>query len=197
MNDTEQTGGVVPPKKQRLPGILLLLGVFLAGMLCGGGLAVLHVMHRIREGMQNPEMRTEHIVERMSRQLDLTPEQQKRVRVILQTQEKELGKIRKESWPKVVARMDLTEKEIGDVLMPDQREHWRAMVAELRRRVLPGGLRPPRPPEALRPGFGPGMDRGGRGLGGMGRHGQGPEDAPPPPPPPAGEPPLLPHGGAE
>ena len=192
MSDTEQTGGVVPPKKRRLPGILLLLGVFLAGMLCGGGLAVLHVMHRIREGMQNPEMRTEHIVERMSRQLDLTPEQQKRVRAILQTQEKELGKIRKESWPKVVARMDLTEKEIGDVLMPDQREHWRAMVAELRRRVLPGGLRPPRPPEEQRPGFGPGM---GRGPGGMGRHGQRPEDAPPPP---AGEPPLPPPpGGAE
>ena len=144
MSDTEQTGGVVPPKKRRLPGILLLLGVFLGGMLCGGGLAALHVMHRIREGMQNPEMRTEHVVERMSRQLDLTPEQQGRIHSILQAQDQELAKIRQENWPNVMARMELTEKAIGEVLKPDQREHWRGMVAELRRRCLPGGLRQPR-----------------------------------------------------
>ena len=194
MNDTEQANGVLPPNRRRLPGIVLLLGVFLAGMLCGGGLAVLHVMHRIREGMHDPARRTEHVVERMSRQLDLTPEQQARIRSILQAQDKELANIRKESWPKVVARMERTEQEIGELLKPDQRERWRAMIDDLRRHCLPGGMRQPRGGPS---GIGhQDLRRGQEPVPGRGRPEPGPAGKPlpprpddrlPPPPPAAGE----------
>ena len=145
MSDTNQTGGVVPPKKRRVPAILPLLGIFLAGMLCGAGLGAQYVMHRLRDGVRNPEHRIDHMLRGMSKMLELTPEQEKRARAILDAQEKDLMAIRKAGWPKVTARLERTDREIGDLLDAGQLKKWRELSEGMHRHwmpAVPGGMRP-------------------------------------------------------
>ncbi len=142
----EQTEIIAPPKIRRWPRIVLWLALFVAGMLCGAGLTVLHVMHVIRQGMAHPHDRTEHIMDRMTQQLDLTADQQKRIRDILTAQGRDLAAIHKDTMSKVKERLQRAEREIGEVLTPAQLEKWRALMNDMRQRWQPpgpGGMQPP------------------------------------------------------
>jgi hypothetical protein len=157
-----------------LPGAALLACGFLAGALCGGSLVARHVLNKIQKGIEYPESRVEETVMRMSRSLDLTPEQEQKIRKVLTTQDQELIALRKQIWPKVTARLEQTEKEIGEMLNADQREKWRDRIGRDRQQWGPpggpGGMRPP-------PAFGEGRHQGegrmGEGRPGDGRMGEG------------------------
>lgn len=124
-----------------LSGVLLLLCGFLAGMLCGGSLVARHLLSKIQKGMEYPESRVEEVMMRMSRNLDLTPDQQQKIRTILVAQEKELSGLRQQILPKVSLRLEQTEKAVAEILDPQQREKWRGILADNRRQWGPPGGR--------------------------------------------------------
>jgi hypothetical protein len=168
------TDAVIHPVPRRgywLPGVALLVCGFLAGALCGGSLVARHVLSKIQKGIDYPESRVEQTVMHMSRSLGLTQEQEEKIRTILNSQDKELISLRQQIWPKVTARLELTEKEIAAILNPEQAEKWKNTVAGDRRQWgpregPPGGMRPP-------PQFGGDGRRPGDGRPGEARQGEG------------------------
>ncbi len=165
----------LPPRRRYwLPGILLLACGFLAGALCGGSLVARHVLSKIQKGIEYPESRVEETVMQMSRNLELAPDQQEKIRTILTSQDKELLSLRQQIWPKVTARLEQTEKEITAVLNQEQAQKWRNVVADNRRQWGPPGGGPMggmRPPPKFGEGHRPGDVRPGEGRPGKGRPG--------------------------
>ena len=104
-----------------------LWALMLSAVLVGGCLAAL-----AQERTSNQE--AEHRLQQLTKDLNLSPEQQEKLRPILER--------RSEDWMKVSDDKSLTEEqkrarmkeiqekykpEIGEVLTPEQREKWKAM----------------------------------------------------------------------
>lgn len=98
-------------------------------------------------GMRGSGMR-----DRLQQELDLTPEQAKRIDAITDQQMADFRTLRQEMQPRFESLLTRTQKQLDSVLTPEQREKLKT----LRERDLlgaPGGFGPPR-------------ERGGRGGGG-------------------------------
>lgn len=85
-------------------------------------------------------------LERLSRELELTPEQRGEIGRILREEREELESLRRELRPRVEGRLERTRERIRSVLDPDQVDRFDEM-------------RPLRPPRGRRPG--PGRQDGG------------------------------------
>ncbi|WP_052359972.1 hypothetical protein [Solidesulfovibrio alcoholivorans] len=126
----------------------------------------------------DPQHFSEMVVRRMSDDLDLTAEQQEKLRPIVLNTGDELAKIRREQEPKVRETIDKSIEATKAILTPGQREKFTAFMERLekRRKAMerfgppPGepGMGPPPGPPPGEDGFPP-------------PHGFG--DGPPPPPP--------------
>jgi len=118
---------------------------------------------------------------RLSGDLDLTQAQVEKLRPIFYATAKKLAEIRREQEPKIQAAITEDLKSIKEVLTPEQREKFEAVLKHLReRRQAMERFGPPPPP----PGMGPPPD------------GPPPPGMEPPPPPPFGmdSPPGPPPG---
>ncbi|MBI5244758.1 MAG: hypothetical protein HY922_13900 [Elusimicrobia bacterium] len=125
------------PRRRRWMGLLLLGAAFLSGMICGGGLAVVAVHRAARQAVRHPELRSRQAARWMARRLSLDGAQQERVRAILERQAAELKKLRLEVWPRVLERLETTEREIEGELSAPQRQKWRKTAERLRGNWLP------------------------------------------------------------
>lgn len=121
------------PRPPRLPWAAIVVLAFLAGALGGAAAAVAVVRRTVRHAVANPQYRTERATRMLTRRLDLDAAQQERVRAILESQASDLGRLRREVWPRVLERLDSTEREISETLTPSQRETFRGLVARLRK----------------------------------------------------------------
>jgi Spy/CpxP family protein refolding chaperone len=128
-----------PPasRPRRWPWIVLAGCAFLFGFACGSGLTLAGVLHRVRQSLRHPEMRSERAAQFLNRRLKLTPEQQKQVTAILQEQNRELGKLRRETMPRVAERLQATRDAVDQVLTPEQQQRWHTMADEFRRKLQP------------------------------------------------------------
>jgi len=127
-----------PPRRRgrRWVSVLLIGLVFLGGVVCGGGGALLVLRSRVMEIVRHPDREAARRATNIGKQLDLTPEQTKRVQAILaQRMNSVLNNAR--------GQMDLFSEEVGQVLTESQRERWRAF----RGRRVDDWL----PPPAIRP----------------------------------------------
>jgi len=155
-NARERTGSLSPRPRRRRGCLtaVLLLAVFLFGVVCGMGGALLIVVRGVRQNIQHPERRPYRTAERLARRLDLTETQKTRVLAILKEQQREFMALRRRVAPDVVKRLRETDRRIGEVLTPEQRVKWRAMVDRLKRNWLPPELEEqmnaPRPADTRR-----------------------------------------------
>jgi hypothetical protein len=130
--------GLPKPRPRRLWLTLLLTAVvFVAGIVVGGGGALIVVRNRLVEAIQHPQLEPARITTRLRRSLELDDEQAAQVEAILQRHQAELQEIRRRVQPEVVARLDLVEQEVGDVLTPEQRQRWHTQLDRLRRTWIP------------------------------------------------------------
>lgn len=124
--------------RRRVWRVVLTLFVFLCGAVCGAGLTLAGVAHRVREAIRHPERMPARQMRNLTRRLDLTDEQQKRVRAVLDEQHAEFMALRDEVRPRVISRLKETEREISAVLTGEQRTKWQKMVERFRRFWLKG-----------------------------------------------------------
>lgn len=130
---------------------------------------------------------------RLSADLDLTQAQREKLRPMFYSTAKKMAEIRREQEPKIQAALDQDVKAVKEVLTPEQREKFEAILKHLReRRQAMERFGPPPPPP---PGLGP--PPGGPPPMGMGPPPgpppfDGPDMGPPPPPPSDGPAPSRP-----
>jgi Spy/CpxP family protein refolding chaperone len=133
----------------------------------------------------DPRHFSEMVVRRMSEDLDLSTEQQEKLRPIVLNTGDELAKIRREQEPKVRETIDKSIEATKAILTPEQREKLTALMERLeQRRKAMERFGPPPGEPGMGPPPGPPPGEGGfppppRGFG----------DGPPPPPPPGMGPP--------
>lgn len=120
-----------PHCRRRWVTLVLLLVVFVLGGVCGAGVTFYGAMCAIRSNMRNPEQQTERIMRRLDRRLELTDEQEPKIRAIVQRQQADMMQGRLE-------RFEQTDLEMRPILTPEQQEKWAAVVEELRQRWMPG-----------------------------------------------------------
>jgi uncharacterized membrane protein len=117
---------------------LAVLAVFLLGAVCGGVAAHLYAIRVQREILHSPSPLATVLMTQLTRELQLSTEQQERVNaIVMEIREETLNdeEMRTFIMPKVRQVLDKGEHRIRPVLTDQQRARFDALVAE-RRRLL-------------------------------------------------------------
>jgi len=127
----------------RVQGIAVLGAVFIAGALAGA--AIEHVRRpaaRTDTAYVSP-VPTERVVENMKmagtgvpvlyESLQLTPEQRTRIRTIMDANRPRTDALLHETWPQLRALLESVQRQVEQVLTPEQR----ARLSDMRRGTLP------------------------------------------------------------
>jgi Spy/CpxP family protein refolding chaperone len=112
--------------------ILMFLGVFIAGGLCGAALGI-RFFHGPPPGGRNP-VRVD-IMDRLDKGLKLTPEQKEKIKPIVQRTQEETQRLRRENVRELAAVMDRMHTEVAAELTPEQRVKLEEMRKRFRERA--------------------------------------------------------------
>ncbi len=156
---------------------LLLAGIFLAGVVAGGCLTMRFGRHflprRPSLEQQGPDR-----LKLLTEKLNLTPEQQEKLRPILHRDMQDLARIRNSSMTESRRIFEHMDQDVAAELTPEQKPKFDEMIRERRDRFQ-RFLREHPPGTRERPPGGP----------------AGPLEEPPGPPPPPDAPKNVPSGG--
>ena len=121
------------PKRRRLWTILLVLGIFVCGMVTGGGLTLKIIHVRIQDATHNPSEMAERITGRMIRYLDLNDTQSAQVEKIIKQNLADLQPFRTEVRSRLIRQMEKTRWEIAPLLTPEQVEKLDKRIRRLQK----------------------------------------------------------------
>ena len=113
-----------------LVAAVALFATFLVGILVGVAadrMIILRYMHR------RPPGAAEFLMKRLDRRLDLTPQQERQVTIILQNGELRIGNVWGKVGPQIRQEIERTNSEIERVLTPEQRVKF----AEIKMKMSP------------------------------------------------------------
>jgi hypothetical protein len=139
--------------------ILLGLLILMAGIVIGASGTVTHLSAQHAAPADQPELLVEQMVQRLGRDLDLTPRQRQLVEPLLYQHYCELRNIRAEVQPRIAAQLEELDSEISSLLDDSQSARWQRKVQRLEENF-------PALRERRRDGSGMG-----RGMGGDGQRG--------------------------
>ncbi|MDB6015754.1 MAG: hypothetical protein JWR19_243 [Pedosphaera sp.] len=133
---------------------LVLILVFAAGAVSGVIGTRIAVRHFIAQAVRNPDVLRDKVERDLARKLDLTTDQEAKVRLILQDAQGQIRDLRREFGPRYMVIMNQAEREIAATLTPEQRRLFDRYREENRRFLqlggppggMPGGPRPQRQP---------------------------------------------------
>ncbi len=128
---------IAKPRRRRVWTILLALGIFICGVLVGGGLTFKIVTVGYKRAFQKPDVLAEKITRRMERRLDLSSDQVKQVREIILEQQRAFQALHKEFRPRLDSQIEKTRGELAKVLTPEQMQKWEKTFARIQRFWLP------------------------------------------------------------
>jgi hypothetical protein len=111
--------------------IFVLLGIFVAGGITGG-FATARVCKNKMINRPVPEEWAPKAMKRIVERLELTPEQQDRIRPVVRSHMEELNRVRNHSMAQTQAVVEEMQREISDELTPEQRVKYAQMNRELR-----------------------------------------------------------------
>lgn len=128
--------------------ILVFVGLFLAGALCGSALTMRILKGSRPDGRQPARF---DMMERLEKGLKLTDEQKEKIRPIVRRSQEETQRLRRENVREIAAAMDRMHNDIAAELTPEQRAKLEDMRKRFRERAehVRGMLRdgpPPSPP---------------------------------------------------
>jgi Spy/CpxP family protein refolding chaperone len=124
-------------------GALLLLLAFLLGTAVGGlGFGLYQERTGWWHQPRDPERIRQFVLKRLTRELDLRPEQQQQVEAILRETGQEFARLREDVGPRVREIRGRSREKIQAILSPEQQAKFEALVKEWERRhdgaSLPG-----------------------------------------------------------
>jgi len=134
------------PSSTRTTAVVVVIVAFIAGLFVGaaGDRLYLFRAHRLFPGHHMADFAAHRIVDRLDRELHLTPQQKTQVQQIIDRHRVRIDAVMGAVRPQVRQELDVTNAEIEKILTPDQRTQF----AKMRMR-MPGGRRgmgPPPPP---------------------------------------------------
>ncbi len=152
-------GPLERPRRQWLRTVLLGSIILLCGALIGSVLTTHVLWGRFLDHTRHHERTSRRIADRMSRDLDLTDEQAKKIHQIMTKRGEALFVIHREVRPRVEAELEQMRLEVDSVLTPEQAKRWNRRFKRMHefwisdRPGLPHGRgRPGRPGHGRKPG---------------------------------------------
>ena len=122
--------------RPRMKGALLLLLAFLLGTAAG---ALGFGLYQARTGWghppRDPERSRQFMLKRLTRELDLRPEQQQQVEAILRETGQEFARLREEIGPRMRDIRGRIREKIRAMLSPEQQAKFEALEKEWERRA--------------------------------------------------------------
>jgi Spy/CpxP family protein refolding chaperone len=106
------------------------------------GAVATHMFHRARMDSfikGGPESREEVIVSRLTRKLDLDPQQQAQVRTIVHENHLAMRQVRKQYHPQIQTILEQGQQRISGVLKPEQQDKFRQIIEERKQHRPPEG----------------------------------------------------------
>ncbi|HIA48727.1 MAG TPA: hypothetical protein EYN96_12365 [Candidatus Hydrogenedentes bacterium] len=127
MSDPSQIPNLPKPPR---PWITLLVGgvLVLSGMVMGAGGTGLLVKNRLDQPDQAPSHFSRRLSERMTRDLDLTSEQESQIQQIFETHQKGLHAVRQSVEQRVNDSFSTMQSEVKAILTPEQAKVWSERV---------------------------------------------------------------------
>jgi hypothetical protein len=117
--------------------VALGLLIFVLGGVCGGGLSILYVRHRVLYAIHHPQEVPARLSRDMQRWLGLSAEETEKVRQIIARRQLALQALRRDVQPKVEGELEELRKEIASALKPEQAAKWNAWYEHVRRTWVP------------------------------------------------------------
>jgi hypothetical protein len=117
--------------------VVLLLVVFASGVVVGVGLTVVGAVAQAQHNIKHPELQPARWTERLTRRLDLSPDESERVGRVLADAFLRVEAIRRSTYPEVTGELDRIEREVAEVLSEEKAERWRDYLKTLRRDWMP------------------------------------------------------------
>jgi len=114
--------------------ILAFIGIFVAGLLVGG-LGTLRWGKNFTSRQPMGEQFGPQLMQRLVTQFELTPEQQEKVKPIIDSAAEELKQLRRTTQRASAAVLVRMQGDIGAVLTPEQRVKFDAQVGQARERI--------------------------------------------------------------
>jgi Spy/CpxP family protein refolding chaperone len=131
----------------KLKASLLLIGVFVLGAMAGGGVSFAYSQRQAAEmlGTGPPDFRARRFFHALSRELDLSEEQELSIRKIMEAQGPKREALSRELFEKcgkpLREQREQVEAEIRAVLTPEQRSRFDEITEKHHRRFLFDGPR--------------------------------------------------------
>lgn len=113
--------------------ILLGAGILLFGMVIGACLTFFFLRGRVMNMIRHPEARSQAMIKRLDRALDLTKEQRTEVARILRDHRARLNETRRKMAPRIREELRSLEEDVGEVLNEKQQRKWGRYVKKMRR----------------------------------------------------------------
>lgn len=124
--------------------VLLGLGLLLSGVIIGAGLMGSILWKRLEEPSRDLRRVPAHLPARMREELNLSEDQVRQIRQIMERHWEEMEALRSELEPRFRAHLDRVDSAIKAVLTEEQRREWEERFSRERLRWAgPHGRRPP------------------------------------------------------
>ncbi len=130
---------------------IAFLLVFVAGGVTGAFFGLHHLRHHIILGPPHSGEVGDRMREHLRRSLDLTSEQETKIKPIVDATSAKLEAIRVETAERVRAVMEESKKEVAPLLTPEQQKKLDKLESEHRKMMLHHGFDPPPPPKDKQP----------------------------------------------
>lgn len=125
------------PRRRRWITIVLMLVIFAAGLAIGAGSMVLYTDYTSRYYRLNPDRMPERMLERLSKELNLSSEQVRQARPMVQEWWKGWQKARWQTYPIFKPELDRIDQNMQTILDERQKQVWQGYFGSIRRRYVP------------------------------------------------------------
>ncbi len=127
------TVNTIQPSRAK-PVVFSLL-TLLSGIVIGAGATLMFIGLPSKEpGPPLPEEFSRRMVQRLTRELDLTPEQRKAIRPVVESHMTAMDEIRDEARPKIRRELEAMNSEILALLDERQQQMWKDHIERMQRR---------------------------------------------------------------
>jgi len=111
--------------------VLGIILVFILGATCGSLVTFIISQSRIESFMKGgPQAREEHLVKRLTKDLDLDDQQHEQVKAIIHETHEDIRQVRQKTRPQIEALLNESQLRISSLLRPAQQATFKKIVAE-------------------------------------------------------------------